>query len=165
MGAAASALGMLALVAAGVVIARRQITIVSVTGQSMEPALTAGDRVLVRRARLRSVRTGQIVVVETPSADREWTGKPAGRDLARVWMIKRVAAIPGEPLPDGLPAAIADATAVPAGKLIVLGDNPPMSMDSRYLGYVPGERLLGVVVGSLPRHRSSAEAPMVVRTT
>ncbi len=95
----------------------------------------------------------------------EWTGKPAGRDLARVWMIKRVAAIPGEPLPDGLPAAIADATAVPAGKLIVLGDNPPMSMDSRYLGYVPGERLLGVVVGSLPRHRSSAEAPMVVRTT
>ncbi len=165
MGAAASALGMLALVAAGVVIARRQITIVSVTGQSMEPALTAGDRVLVRRARLRSVRTGQIVVVETPSADREWTGKPAGRDLARVWMIKRVAAIPGEPLPDGLPAAIADTTAVPAGKLIVLGDNPPMSMDSRYLGYVPGERLLGVVVGSLPRHRSSAEAPMVVRTT
>jgi len=150
MRGAATAAGVLTVLAAGVAIARRRIAIVTVTGQSMEPTLTAGDRVLVRRTRLRSVRTGQIVVVETPTENREWTGEPAGRDLKREWMIKRVAAVPGEPLPDGLPAAIAATVAVPDGKLIVLGDNPPMSMDSRSLGYIPGERLLGVVVRSLP---------------
>lgn len=149
MRGAATALGALAVLTAGVAAARRRIAVVSVTGRSMEPTLTAGDRVLVRRARLRSVRTGQIVVVETPTDGLEWTLAPAGRDLKREWMIKRVAAVPGEPLPGGLPEAIADA-AVPDGKLIVLGDNPPMSMDSRSLGYIPGERLLGVVVRSLP---------------
>jgi signal peptidase I len=147
--AAGCALGALAVLTAVVVVARRRIAVVSVTGQSMEPTLTAGDRVVVRRTRLRSVRTGQIVVVETPTAGREWRLEPAGRDLKRDWMIKRVAAVPGEPLPDGLPAAIADSAAVPDGTLVVLGDNPPMSLDSRHLGYIPGERLLGVVVRSL----------------
>lgn len=157
MSGTAAALGALALLAAGIAVARRRIAVVSVTGHSMEPTLTEGDRVLVRRTRLRSVRTGQIIVVETPTAGLEWTMTPAGHDLKREWMIKRVAAVPGEPLPDGLPAAIAGTKAVPDGKLIVFGDNPAMSMDSRALGYIPGERLLGVVVRSLPG-RVSAKA-------
>ena len=169
--ATASILGALAI-GVGVMLVRRRIVIVSVAGQSMEPTLAAGDRVLVRRTRLRSVRAGQIVVIEEPGithndrtgdppshdADRSWTGDPPRRDLGRSWMIKRVAAVPGDPVPAELAAAVpipgrpalAGQAQVPAGKFVVLGDNPEMSMDSRYLGYVPGDRLLGVVVGSLP---------------
>ncbi len=132
----------------GIVLVRRKIAIVAVTGPSMEPTLTAGDRVVVRRTGLRAVRTGQIVVVEAPST---WTRMPSGRDLHREWMIKRVAAIPGDPLPAGLPAMLAGDARVPAGKLVVLGDNSKSSMDSRSLGYVPGDRLLGVVSRPLPR--------------
>jgi signal peptidase I len=147
----ATAVGALAVLAGGVLIARRQITIVSVTGQSMEPTLTAGDRVVVRRARLRSVRAGQLVVFEAPSNDSGgWTSDPPGRDLSRFWLIKRAAAVPGDPVPDGLPDALASDTTVPNGKLVVLGDNPARSIDSRRLGYIPGERLLGTVIGSLP---------------
>lgn len=157
---AATALGVLATLAAGVAVTRRRIAVVTVTGQSMEPTLTEGDRVLVRRTRVRSVRTGQIVVVETPTEGREWTEAPAGGDLKRQWMIKRVAAVPGEQPPAGLdlPAAIAHPAPVPEGKLVVLGDNPPMSMDSRAVGYIPGERLLGVVVRSLPTASSTTRA-------
>jgi signal peptidase I len=165
--ATASVLGALAILV-GMVLVRGRIVIVSVAGQSMEPTLAAGDRVLVRRTRLRSVRAGQIVVIEEPGithndrtgappshdAGRSWTGDPPRRDLGRSWMIKRVAAVPGDPVPAELAAATGPALAgqaqVPAGKFVVLGDNPEMSMDSRYLGYVPGDRLLGVVVGSLP---------------
>jgi hypothetical protein len=59
----------------------------------------AGDRVLVRRARVGSVSTGQIVVVESPTTGTggKWTGESARHSLGRNWMIKRVTAIPGEP--------------------------------------------------------------------
>jgi signal peptidase I len=147
-----STMGVLAVMAGGVLIARRQITIVSVTGQSMEPTLAAGDRVIVRRTRLGSVRAGQLVVFEAPTNDSGgWTSEPPGRDLSRFWLIKRAAAVPGSPVPDGLPDSVAGDTTVPEGKLVVLGDNPATSIDSRRLGYIPGERLLGIVIGSLPR--------------
>ena len=45
----------------------------------------------------------------------------------------------------------ADEPVVPAGRLLIIGDNPGQSMDARYLGYIPGERLPGVVVAALPR--------------
>lgn len=140
---------------AAVTLVRRRIAIVSVTGHSMEPALAAGDRVLVRRTKLRSVRTGQIVVVEAPTTlDGNWTDRPVRHELHRDWIIKRAAAIPGEPVPACLPGTLAEDVHVPEGKLVVLGDNRPASIDSRKMGYVPGDRLLGVVVGSLPRSAS-----------
>jgi signal peptidase I len=149
------------VVIGGLVIVRRRIAIITVTGQSMEPTLADGDRVIVRRTRLRSVRAGRLVVFEAPSDDEGgWTNSRPGRSLNRVWLIKRAAAVPGDPLPDGLPPTLADHPAVPDGKLVVLGDNPANSVDSRRLGYIPGERLLGVVISSLPRHQArSAAAP------
>ena len=58
-------------------------------------------------------------------------------------MIKRVAAVAGEPVPHGIP--VPDAV-VPDGKLVLLGDNADASFDSRVAGYFSADRLLGGVV-------------------
>ncbi|MFI6603936.1 S26 family signal peptidase, partial [Nonomuraea sp. NPDC050536] len=64
------------------------------------------------------------------------------------WIIKRVAAIPGDPIPrDTVPALrTAPGTRVPTGRLVVLGDNPDHSHDSRHTGYLTTDRLFGVVL-------------------
>jgi signal peptidase I len=113
---------------------RHTFTVVTVNGESMSPTYLPGDRVLVRRVRL--VRREQCVV---------FAEEPAGPGPS--WVLKRVVAVPGDPVPrDGMPAlrAVPD-TVVPAGHLVVLGDNPAHSYDSRHHGYVMVERLLGVV--------------------
>lgn len=129
---------------------RNEYTLITVTGDSMWPTLAPGDRVLVRRARLRRIRRGQVIVFEAPSANGYRAGALPGRARAdREWIIKRVAAVPGDPRPDDIPAAAG--SPVPPGKFVVLGDNPAWSHDSRHIGYVPGDRLLGVVVRAAPR--------------
>ena len=40
---------------------------------------------------------------------------------------------------------------VPAGCAVVLGDNRPTSWDSRHYGFVPRERMIGVVVRHVSR--------------
>lgn len=45
---------------------------------------------------------------------------------------------------------------VPPGKLLIVGDNPDQSMGSPYFGYIPGDRLLGIVIGALPRGQRSS---------
>jgi signal peptidase I len=133
------------LLAAGAL--RRRFVLITVTGDSMAPTLTPGDRVLVRRARVGQLRHGQIVVLEMPGAGGRWMTPPArpGHD----WMIKRVAALPGDPVPEScLPGSAGSAgQRVPEGRLIVLGDNAAWSTDSRQIGYLPAERLLGFAVG------------------
>jgi signal peptidase I len=129
--------------------ARRRITLVTVVGESMRPTLAAGDRVLVRRARLGQLSRGQVVVVEEPGRNGTWAAPPAqGRAGRHQWMIKRVAALPGDERPEAsLPAAARQqGPRVPDGKFVLLGDNPARSYDSRQLGYFPGDRLLGVVL-------------------
>jgi signal peptidase I len=108
----------------------------------MEPAYRDGDRVLVRRGA--APRTGDVVVTEHPRARR-------GGDL----LIKRVAAVPGEPIPRaGVPALAREpGTRVPAGHLVLLGDNRPVSLDSRELGYFPADGVLGRVLRPLPAPR------------
>jgi signal peptidase I len=138
-----AALGMRAL--------RRRIAVVTVQGASMQPALRTGDRVLIRRATAGRLRTGQIVVMEHPrhgGTRRPPSWPPPRHD----WLIKRVAAVPGEPTPAVIFAAIGPARerVVPAGQLVVLGDNPAQSLDSRLIGYVPAERVLGIVFRALP---------------
>ncbi len=130
-GAAALLSGLLWLLS-GLWRLRRGWVAVTVTGRSMEPTHYHGDRVLVRRVRLPAVRAGQVVVVAAAHSG---------------WMIKRAIAVPGDPVPPGLTRCTG--RSVPAGALVVLGDNASVSDDSRRLGYVNGELLLGVVVGAL----------------
>jgi signal peptidase I len=122
-------------VVAWLVVQRRRLLVVTVHGVSMEPTYTSGDRLLVRRSRLDRVRTGQVVVVRVsgPGVDQLTGGR----------MVKRAVAVPGDPVPAQIP--VPDPV-VPAGRLLVLGDNPLLSNDSRRLGYLSADSLIGVVL-------------------
>ena len=113
-----------------------------------------GDRVLVRRLPADRVRAGQVVVVERPLwRDSAWHWPaPQGRVTGRKWMIKRTAAVPGEPVPDVLDGVVREST-VPAGALVVLGDNSAESTDSREMGFIPAGRVLGIALRGMGRSR------------
>ena len=137
----------------GVGLVRWRLAVVEVAGPSMEPALSSGDRVLVRRARLNELRPGLVVVVERPRLDTDdpelTPGWPPGH---REWLIKRVAALPGDRLPAGVQSPGPDPDhrgVVPPGMFVVLGDNALWSYDSRVIGCIPAERLLGVMIRPL----------------
>jgi signal peptidase I len=129
------ALAVIVAVAGWVVVLRRRLLVVTVLGVSMEPTYRSGDRLLVRRSRLKAIRTGQIVVVQLSGAT------PGDSTAGR--LVKRAVAVPGDPVPPQIP--IADQI-VPEGRLLVLGDNPARSNDSRRLGYIPADALIGVVL-------------------
>jgi signal peptidase I len=117
---------------------RRRYVVVTVEGVSMAPTLVDGDRVVVRRRSATEVRRGDVLVLEPPV-------DAGGRDGLR-WNIKRVVAVAGDPVPDGVPVEGIDR--VPAGSLVVFGDNPD-SVDSRQRGLFESSRLLGVAVRRL----------------
>jgi signal peptidase I len=122
----------------------------------MEPTLYDGDRVLVRRAPLTALRTGDLVVVARPRSHEFATEGP--------WVIKRVAAVPGERIPPVIRHSWAEnddidfaGALVPERRLLLLGDNPARSGDSRHWGFAAGDAVLGVVTRSMrPRARGRA---------
>jgi signal peptidase I len=122
-----------------VVLARRRFVMVSVSGPSMLPTLKAGDRVLVRRTEVRKLCRDQLAVARENSKSA---------DGSQEWVIKRVAAVPGDPRPACLPDTADPASQVPDGHYILLGDNAAVSYDSRQRGYFTARQLLRVVVRS-----------------
>jgi signal peptidase I len=135
---------------------------VNVRGPSMEPSYHDGDAVLVRRNVVPVV--GQVVVVEWPLAGTGWDAGPLPRHAGQVavrqrrWLVKRVAAVSGDPVrPGWLPdIAVAPDGRVPPGKLVLLGDNDVCSVDSRTFGYYPADRVLGVVLRVVSRSADSS---------
>ncbi|GGL03553.1 S26 family signal peptidase [Planomonospora parontospora] len=128
---------------------RRRHLVVTVRGPSMAPTYRHGDRVLVRRRRGGRLRTGQVVVVDLPEGIRplpEGVGPEEAVIHRRV--IKRVAAVAGEPAPFPVEGA---EPVVPPGCLALLGDNPDGSGDSRQYGYVPADAVVGVALRLLRR--------------
>ncbi|MEV0729250.1 S26 family signal peptidase [Polymorphospora sp. NPDC050346] len=123
---------------------RRRFVVVTVTGPSMLPTLRHGDSLLVRRTRVGGLRHGVVVVLELPPQAAA-PDAPAAPDGADRWSVKRVVGLPGD-----VTAGIDGANRpVPAGCLAVAGDNVAVSYDSRHVGPVRGDRLLGVVVRRL----------------
>src|SRR4051812_4886685 len=92
--------------AAGLLWLRRAFLVVTVTGRSMVPTFQPGDRVLARRG---PARTGDVVIVGPGHL-----------------LIKRLAAMPGEPVPRERVPALANVreSTVPPGKMVLLGDGP-----------------------------------------
>jgi type IV secretory pathway protease TraF len=67
---------------------------------------------------------------------------------------------------EAVPAVACPAGTVPPGKLVVLGDNVARRFDSRQIGYVPADRLLGVVLRPLARREETRRAaPTAFRAT
>lgn len=129
---------------------RRRFVIVTVRGPSMLPTLAPGQRVLVRRCAGDTVAAGDVVVLRgQPSTSPG--APPIRRPTGPEWLIKRALAVPGDPVPRALVPALAGVghELVPAGSLVVLGDNAGASVDSRQYGYVDAERLVGTVVRTL----------------
>ncbi|MFC5661707.1 S26 family signal peptidase [Kitasatospora misakiensis] len=123
----------------------RWLLLVTVRGRSMEPALRDGEVVLARRRRGRSgarPQVGQVVVlpIQLPDGAR-LVGPVAEGD--GLW-VKRVAALPGHPIPAGVPGHPGP---VPPGRIAVLGDNAAVSTDSRAVGLVPLDAVVAVVFG------------------
>lgn len=128
------------LVFAGTTAVRRRWLVVTVRGESMSPGLRPGDLVLVRRTAAGALRRGDVLVLWLPE-------RPASESRARRQLvIKRVAALPTDPVPETVRPAIgaSPGDVVPAGRIVVLGD-APRSADSRQWGYLPAELVVGVV--------------------
>lgn len=114
-------------------------TTIQVSGTSMYPTFRSGQRLLVSKAYFLfgAVKDRDIVVVKDP-------GGPGN-------IIKRVYRMGGESVdpenwPDGVPMDIAHPYLVPDGTLYLLGDNKPVSEDSRKFGPVPMDKLVGKVI-------------------
>lgn len=118
-----------------------------VRGESMTPTYYDGQWLLVRRMDWPAppLQDGDVIVFRL------------GRDL----LVKRIAAVPGQPMPDAEPywprrpwgdhlgqagAELAGPPVVPTGYLYVLGDNAAVSDDSRSFGPVPMTAVLGRVL-------------------
>lgn len=132
----------------------------SISGTSMSPSFHDGDYVFVDQltTRFRAPERGEVVVFHGPTVE--------GEDL-----VKRIVGLPGERIvikdgkvvvfnaehPDGMPleesylssgeytAGAAD-VALKAGEYFVLGDNRPVSFDSRSWGPLDGARIVGRVL-------------------
>ena len=130
-----------------------------IPSESMVPTLVKDDRVLVNKLsyRLHDVHRGDIVVFERPQEDV--ATQPEIKDL-----IKRVVGLPGETVetdPNGrvlingrvlrepyLPKGVVTLPGitkqvVPAGHYWVMGDNRGNSKDSRVIGTIPEDDIVG----------------------
>jgi len=124
---------------------------------SMEPTLNIGDRVLVNKLSydLHGIHRGDIVVFKSPPD--EVASDPSIKDL-----IKRVIGLPGDRiqgidgqvyingkllkesyLPPGTLTTNLPLQTVPPGRYFMMGDNRGDSEDSRFIGTIPRNLIVG----------------------
>ncbi len=146
-------LGAVAALGLGLAFARRRLLFIPVRGRSMHPTYRDGDRLIATRRRPgQHVRRGQVVVyVAEPGAAAELGDSES-------LLIKRVVAVAGDPVPGS------DILLQP-GRIWLLGDGPN-SLDSRRLGHLPEERVLGIVCVRLwgdPRRAANSGIPRALQ--
>lgn len=141
------------VVASAVVWLRVDFVQVTVQGTSMEPTYRHGERILVRRLRGRKLRVGDVVVIgEELAAEPGVLSFGRSGDGGRNWLVKRVAALPGDLVPASLAnlPPLSSTERVPPGSVLLLGDACEGSRDSKQMGFFSLSLLLGVAVRSRP---------------
>lgn len=135
---AGSVAGAVAVAATARVLRSRWLVVV-VNGMSMTPTLQDGQRLIVRRRKRSAYETGEIVVFPAPEERRAMIGDPGFR-------VKRVMAVAGDVVPPWMHSAERSSRAerVPAGMLVVSGDNP-RTESSRQLGFIPVASVVATV--------------------
>ncbi len=142
------------LLLAIVVLALLQASVLQVSvvrGTSMEPTLHDGDRLVVDRLarRIDGIEHGDVVVLRNPAeGDVDFVKRVVGLPGDRVALRQGRLLVNGreaegyEHVPDDcdMPELL-----VPPEHFFVLGDNRPVSADSREFGIVPAPLLLGTV--------------------
>lgn len=133
---------------------------------SMEPTLQIGDRIIVSKlsTEFGTIHIGDILVFRTPPTEPRYCHGAPVSDL-----VKRVIGLPGDSLysvgstiyvdgqrldqdwthnePLGPPiASKSDPEVVPQNEYYMLGDNEPISCDSRYWGPIKRSWIVGKVV-------------------
>jgi len=122
-----------------------------VRGHSMEPCLHDGDRLVVDRVayNLGDVRRGDVAILRYPrDPGVDFVKRIVGLPGDRVAMHRGLLFVNGEVADDY--GCIADRQeldeiVVPANRFFVLGDNRPVSCDSREFGLVAADLLKGRV--------------------
>ncbi len=129
-----------------------------IPSNSMNPTLLIGDRVLVNRLsyRLHDINRGDVIVFSRPESDPAGPGEP--EDL-----IKRVIGLPGETIeardgtvyidgdplvepylsPDTYTGDLDVPVEVPPDSVFVMGDNRGNSADSRFIGPIADDLVIG----------------------
>ncbi|GGF80490.1 signal peptidase I [Paenibacillus albidus] len=136
-----------------------------VDGPSMQPNFHTGERVIVNEILydIRSPQRGEVIVFHVPSEGRDFIKRVIGVAGDTVKVEGDVVTVNGEPVSETyIQGAIdqahnnnslynnknfpnedfADAT-VPEGHVFVMGDNRSDSTDSRMIGYVPLDDIVG----------------------
>lgn len=126
-----------------------------VEGDSMVPTLQPQDRLLVTKT-YGAARRGDIVQLTTggPEGEHDVLKRVVGLPGDRIEMRGSTAYVNGQPetypftlqVEPSRPDYVFGPVTVPQGTVFVLGDNRPISLDSRYTGPVPREQVLGRVV-------------------
>jgi len=101
-----------------------------------------GERLLIQRRS--PYAAGDVIVFRAPPAHSFDT------DI----LVKRVAAVVGEPVPDDFPGI--GAATVPPGQLLVRADSP-RGLDSRQMGLIEACRVVGVVREQRPPPAAAAQ--------
>lgn len=120
-----------------VLILRRRLLVVSVSGSSMEPSYSSGDRLLAVRRISQELRPGQVIVIDT-APESENPGPPVN-------IVKRIIAVGGQDVPFARSGDMQGAK-VPSGHVYVLGDNRRRSLDSRHFGFFQSDKVVAIVL-------------------
>ena len=121
-----------------------------ISGNSMQPTLFTGERVMVNKLAfdIGKPKTGEIIVFRSPQVpSQDWIKRVIGLPGETVSIRNNNVYINGKLYPEPFlkyrQSTNYGPETVPQGDLFVLGDNRPISDDSRIFGMLPQSRITG----------------------